>query len=114
MGAGLSQRQLARTLGVSASAVAQWELGETKPTHDHVAAIAAATGAEVARIFGIQTESVETDANLQLLINHWKRVPPERRTMVLRLIMAATHDSEHPQPSEPANRRRSRGPSKAA
>lgn len=40
--AGLSQRDLARQLNVSQSAVAQWELGQTDPTLANLMQIAAA------------------------------------------------------------------------
>jgi transcriptional regulator with XRE-family HTH domain len=91
--AGLSQRQMARALGVTPSAVAQWELGDTTPTHEHLLAIAAATNSDVAQIFGMRVSQPDPDADLRALIQHWQRLPPERRGMVLRLILAATNDS---------------------
>ena len=112
--AGLSQRQLARMLGVSASAVAQWELDETKPTHEHVVAIAAATNTDAAQIFGITTETTPLDADLQALITHWKRVPPDRRSIVLRLILAATQDASDLQAPVSGKNRRMRKPPAAA
>lgn len=95
---------MARALGVSASAVAQWELGETRPTHEHLIAIAAATNSDPARIFGIGTDQADPDADLRALIAHWQRLPAERRGIVLRLILAATQDGgDHPLPSPGAS-----------
>lgn len=90
--AGLSQRQLARALGVSPSAVAQWELDDTKPTHEHLFAIAAATNCDAAKMFGLEPQSMHSDAALDALIAHWRRLPLAQRGMVLRLVLAATQD----------------------
>ena len=39
-GAGISQMQLAKELGVSQSAVAKWELGKTEPTASAIISVA--------------------------------------------------------------------------
>jgi len=49
---GLSQAALAKKIGISPSAVAQWELGQTTPTHDHVEKIAHAVGVSVQEFWG--------------------------------------------------------------
>ena len=50
--AGLSQADLARACGVTASAVTYWEQGETEPTHTHVGRIAEACGVTLATFWG--------------------------------------------------------------
>jgi transcriptional regulator with XRE-family HTH domain len=40
----ITKAELARRVGVSSAAVAQWEGGATEPTHDNVEAIATALG----------------------------------------------------------------------
>lgn len=43
---GIPQHELARTVGVSQSCVARWEMGEHRPEYDRLPLIAAAVGAE--------------------------------------------------------------------
>ena len=88
--AGLTQRQLARALNVSPSAVAQWEAGDTRPKHGHLLAIAAQTRSDPAALLGIHAQPIDHDTELRALIRHWHRVPASQRGMVLRLILAAT------------------------
>jgi len=91
----LSQRDVARELKVSNSAVAQWELGDTKPTHDNILSFAILTKADVAWLLGI-TENADTDdAELAALVAHWHRLPTDRRKMVLRMVMTAS-DNDAP------------------
>jgi len=47
---GLSQQQVAGSLGVTQSAVAQWEAGKSIPTLDKVGAVAALLGIAVAEL----------------------------------------------------------------
>ena len=49
---GLSQAQLAESLGVIQKAVSQWETGETLPTADKLPAIADALGCTIDELFG--------------------------------------------------------------
>lgn len=49
---GLTKAELARAVGVSSAAVAQWESGGTEPTHDNVEAIAAAIGISLSVFWG--------------------------------------------------------------
>lgn len=90
--AGMSQRRLAYAVGVTPSAVAQWELGDTTPIHEHLLAIAAATGCDAGQLFGIESAAPDPDAELRALIDHWQRLPPDRRNLVLRMIITATAD----------------------
>lgn len=43
-GTGITQAELAKRVGVSPAAVAQWETGGSKPTHENVELIAKAIG----------------------------------------------------------------------
>ena len=49
---GLTKAELARKVGVSSAAVAQWESGDTEPTHDSVEAIAKAIGISLPEFWG--------------------------------------------------------------
>ena len=49
---GLSQRALAKKVGVSAAAVAMWETGDTSPTQDHLESVVAAFGTTLQKFFG--------------------------------------------------------------
>lgn len=48
---GMTQGELARLIGVSAPAIAQWERGDTNPTADKLPAIAAALGCTIDDLF---------------------------------------------------------------
>lgn len=52
---------MARRVGVSSAAVAQWEGGGTEPTHDNVEAIAQALGLTLSGFWGEPPE-IETKA----------------------------------------------------
>lgn len=49
---GLTKAELARLVGVSSAAVAQWESGKTEPTHESVSAIASAVGVSLSEFWG--------------------------------------------------------------
>lgn len=53
---GLSQAALARKIGPSAAAVAQWELGATSPTQDNLEALVGALGLTMAEFYGDPAE----------------------------------------------------------
>ena len=48
---GMTQGELARLIGVSAPAIAQWECGDTNPSADKLPAIAAALGCTIDDLF---------------------------------------------------------------
>lgn len=47
----MTQGELARMIGVSAPAIAQWERGDTNPSADKLPAIAAALGCTIDDLF---------------------------------------------------------------
>ena len=49
---GLSQRAVARELGVTPGAVAKWELGYTQPTMDNILALASLLGCSTDALLG--------------------------------------------------------------
>lgn len=49
---GLSQRAVARDLGVTPGAVAKWELGYTQPTMDNILALASLLGCSTDALLG--------------------------------------------------------------
>lgn len=57
--AGLTQAQVARTLGVSAHTVWLWENGRMKPNHDHLVALATRYGVSTDRLLGREVVEAE-------------------------------------------------------
>ena len=49
---GVTQAALAKSLGISPSAVAQWELGDTKPSVGHLDKLVTALGITMERFYG--------------------------------------------------------------
>ena len=60
--AGLSQSSLARSVGITPGAVAQWERGETFPTIPNLDKLARVFGCEIADIFGPEEERSVSNA----------------------------------------------------
>jgi transcriptional regulator with XRE-family HTH domain len=89
---GLSQRGLARLLGVNNSAVAQWELSSSKPTLAHLLDMAAQFSASVGPLFGpggdYPGELVE-DPDELLLLHRWRQLAPEHRASVALMLGGA-------------------------
>jgi transcriptional regulator with XRE-family HTH domain len=48
--AGMSQQDLGRAVGVSKAVVSAWERGLTRPSGEHLQALARALGAEIGRL----------------------------------------------------------------
>lgn len=53
---GVSQMQLARSLGVSQSAIAKWELGKTEPTASALISLSRYFGETVDYLLGLQDD----------------------------------------------------------
>jgi transcriptional regulator with XRE-family HTH domain len=90
---GWSQRLLAKTLGLSAGAIAQWELGTTKPTPANLI--------DLCNLFGISAASffapgapyhghIVQDPEEMALVTHWRRLTPPERAMFLRMLKGAS------------------------
>lgn len=57
--AGLTQQQLARAVGVSRAAVAQWETGKTSPSTGNVARIAKILGVSLDLLLGVSEQKLQ-------------------------------------------------------
>ena len=56
---GLSQSELAARLGVTQSAVSQWETGETHPTFEKMSTLTKILGCSAAEIFNDSSDETE-------------------------------------------------------
>ncbi|WP_414653332.1 helix-turn-helix domain-containing protein [Geminicoccus sp.] len=87
----LSQRDVAKRLGVSPSAVAQWESGNTKPSHDNLTKMAMIFDLDYERLISnipgsnrITAQNLEEEALLLL----WRHLTPAARSVLIGLIGA--------------------------
>jgi len=100
-----TQRVLAKSVGVSPSAVAQWELGSTRPTPANLI--------DLCNLFGISAQSffapgapyhghVVQDPEEFALLADWRRLSPPERTLFRRMLKGALpidRDVEHAEPA---------------
>ena len=80
--AGLSQRGLAAALGLTASAIAHWELGNTTPTHGNMQALRRLIG--LAGDLGVSpsapyTGQIVEDADELALLGFWRSLSAGKR-----------------------------------
>jgi transcriptional regulator with XRE-family HTH domain len=86
---GWSQREFAKMLGVSPGAVAQWELGDTRPTLERMI--------DVCGVFGIAASSflgpgspyrgqIIEDADEISLLAAWRKLSGDRRLFLLEML----------------------------
>src|SRR4051812_38311117 len=86
---GWSQRALAKALGISGGAVAQWELGTSRPTLARVI--------DICSVFGISATSflapgspyagqIVEDADELALLTLWRRLAADERRFMLKLL----------------------------
>lgn len=72
-----TQKELAKRLGVSTSAVAQWEVGNNNPTIDKVVDLCKMLGIPTSDVFGpgkvFQGVLIQTSEEFEL-ISMWKRI----------------------------------------
>ena len=102
---GWSQRALAKALGISGGAVAQWELGTSRPSLARVIDICA--------VFGISAQSflspgspyygqIVEDAEELALLTLWRRLAPSERRFMLKLLqnsgLPTNGDGDVPEP----------------
>ena len=86
---GLSQRALAKAMGVNPSAVAHWEGGATRPTHDKLQQLKLALGiTDDIAPSGTQplhAEIVEIGSEIALLAL-WRTLDDDERALFIRLL----------------------------
>ncbi|MCR0981812.1 helix-turn-helix domain-containing protein [Roseomonas populi] len=107
---GWTQRVLAKTLGVSPSAVAQWELGTTKPSPANLI--------DLCNVFGVSAQSffapgapyhghVVQDPEELALLADWRRLTGPERTLFRRMLKGAlpavNSDVDQPEPARERN-----------
>ena len=78
--AGLSQKSAAISLGVRPPSMSDWESGKTKPTHEHVVAMAALYGTSTDYLMGVSDTKekqpvVQNDELLQDVISRIQVLP---------------------------------------
>jgi transcriptional regulator with XRE-family HTH domain len=87
----MSQRTLAKAMGVSASAVAQWETGETVPTLDHRVELCRVLSIEIADLLPEAehlTPILVSHAQTVLLVRKFEELPPSVREATLMNVVA--------------------------
>lgn len=87
----MTQRELAERLGVARSAVAQWELGITRPAADRAVDIAAILDIPVGDAID-ETELdplVSTDPREIQLVTLFRKLPERMRTATLQVVRSA-------------------------
>jgi transcriptional regulator with XRE-family HTH domain len=103
---GWSQRALAKALGISGSAIAQWELKTTRPSLARLIDICA--------VFGISAQSflapgspyygqIVEDPDEIALLTLWRRLQPTERRFMLKMLrsagLGAEGDGDDPEPA---------------
>ncbi|WP_336946695.1 helix-turn-helix domain-containing protein [Asaia sp. HN010] len=86
---GLSQRELAEALGINKSAVAQWELGNTEPSHKNMLNVRSILGiSDVIAPSGTRPYSGEfiEDPDELALIHFWRSLDLAKRSAVIDLL----------------------------
>lgn len=103
---GWSQRVLAKSLGLSAGAIAQWELGSTKPTPANLIDLCNLFGLSAASFFAPGAPyhgHIVQDPEELALVTHWRRLPPPERALFLRMLKGADPavdpDRDHAKPA---------------
>jgi transcriptional regulator with XRE-family HTH domain len=82
LGRGMTQADLAAHIGVSRSAVAQWETDRAGQVRDNLARIARALGVSVGYLVSGGDEAA--DAGERALLNLYRELRPEDRQLLLR------------------------------
>ena len=96
---GVTQRELAKLLGVSHSAVAQWELGETRPGAQRIIDICAAFGLSSQTFFepGAPYHGQIVDNGDEMaVLSHFRNLDAAGREVFLRIIRSAAPEIEIP------------------
>lgn len=102
---GWTQRAFAKALNVSPGAVAQWELGATRPTLARLIDICAVFGISVQTFLAPGSPyagQIVEDPDELALLTLWRRLGLPERQFVLRMLRNAglgVGDGENPEPS---------------
>lgn len=101
---GWNQRLLAKSLGVTPGAVAQWELGSTRPKLARLI--------DICTLFGISAQSflepgspyfgqIVEDQDEIALLALWRKTDPTQRKTIMRILrtVGSVGDADAPKPS---------------
>ncbi|WP_161993644.1 helix-turn-helix domain-containing protein [Muricoccus nepalensis] len=106
---GWTQRALAKALGLSAGAIAQWELGSTKPSPANLIDLCNLFGLSAASFFAPGAAyhgHIVQDPEEMTLVTHWRRLRPPERDLFLRMLKGAgTAVDGHDDGPKPARER---------
>lgn len=89
---GLTQAQLGDLIGISSTAVGNWELREFHPKGRYVAKLAGALGIDVSELLDV-TKCIDELAEEVQLLAAFRVLPKERRLIAVRLIEALKSDA---------------------
>lgn len=93
---GLSQRALAKRIGVSPSAVAQWETGDTAPGADNLLILMSLFSA-----VGVRLSDGPIGSNEEELLALWREMTPDAQAHMLAMVrsVASLQASRAPTPA---------------
>jgi transcriptional regulator with XRE-family HTH domain len=84
---GLTQEQLGALIGISSTAVGNWESGEFHPKGRYVAKLAGALGIDVSELLDV-TKCIDELAEEVQLLTAFRSLPKERQLIAVKLIEA--------------------------
>jgi transcriptional regulator with XRE-family HTH domain len=85
---GLTQGQLAASIGISQTAVGKWESGEFFPKGRHLEKLAEGLGIDVAELMGATPKSIDDLAAEVRLLVAFRVLPKERQLIAIQLVEA--------------------------
>lgn len=83
---GMTQSELARRLGVSVSAVGNWEAGLRRPDLNIVPALCQTLGITLGALFGIAPRTDEVSLEARAMLRGYKALTPDNRRIVDRMV----------------------------
>jgi len=103
---GLTQDQLARAVGVTRSAVAQWETGRAGQVGSNLARIARALGTSAAYLLSGEQDAGAAPVPLRgdemALLRAYRDCTPEDRALLIRTAVRFARFAGNPDPAVPA------------
>jgi transcriptional regulator with XRE-family HTH domain len=85
----MTQRALAKLIGVSHGALGQWELDETTPTYDHLQALQAILGTQFSQAIAPTAPDLREiikDPDELALLRFWRSLDREERIVVAKVL----------------------------
>lgn len=85
---GLTQEQLGALIGISSTAVGNWEAGEFLPKGRYVVKLAGALGIDVSALLGETATNIDDLAEEVQLLAAFRALPKERKLIAIKLLEA--------------------------